>query len=66
MDFSGPNPVLYAATADSLTKLIKITDTSAFTDTSDNADQAIILATATANYAFKGVALAPTTSPVIV
>jgi hypothetical protein len=66
VDFSGPNPVLYAATADSLTKLIKITDTSAFADTSDTADQVTVLATATANYAFKGVALAPTTSPVII
>jgi hypothetical protein len=66
VDFSGPNPVLYAATSDSLSKLIKITDTSAFSDTSDNADQAIILATAAANYAFKGVALAPTTTPVII
>jgi hypothetical protein len=66
VDFSGPNPVLYAATVDSLTKLIKITDTSAFTDTSDTADQVTVLATAAANYAFKGVALAPTTSPVII
>jgi hypothetical protein len=66
VDFSGPNPVLYAATADTASKLIKITDTSAFTDTSDTADQATVLATAGANYAFRGVALAPTTSPVIV
>ena len=52
VDFSGPNPVLYATTADSATKLITITDTSAFTDTSDTADQVTVLATASANYRF--------------
>jgi hypothetical protein len=67
VDFSGPNPVLYAATADTVTKLIKITDMSAFADTSDTADQVTVLATAaSATYAFKGVALAPTASPVII
>jgi hypothetical protein len=62
IDFSGPNPVIYATTADSLTKLIKITDTSAFTATSDTADQATTLAIALANTAFRGVALAPPSS----
>ncbi len=66
VDFSGPNPVLYATTADTLTKLITITDTSAFGDTSDTADQATVLATASANTAFRGVALVPTTTPVII
>ena len=66
VDFSGANPVLYATTADSATKLIKITDTSAFADTSDTADQATTLATAPALTAFSGVALAPTASPVII
>ncbi len=66
VDFSGPNPVLYATTADSATKLIAITDTSAFGDISDTADQATILATAPANTAFRGVTLAPTTTPVMI
>ena len=67
VDFSGANPVLYATSADTTqTKLIKITDTSAFTDTSDTADQVTVLATAPALTAFKGVALAPTASPVII
>jgi hypothetical protein len=59
VDFSGANPVLYAVTADTLSRLIKITDTSALTATSDSADQAVILAIAPANTAFRGVALAP-------
>ncbi len=59
VDFSGANPVLYATDAATLTKLIKIIDTSALTDTSDAADQVTILATAAANTAFRGVALAP-------
>ncbi len=63
VDFSGANPVIYATTADALTKLIKITDTSALTATSDNADQAITLAVApNANVAFRGVALVPPSS----
>jgi hypothetical protein len=66
VDFSGANPVIYATDAASPTKLIKITDTSAFGDTSDAVDQATILATAVANTAFRGVALAPVpSSPLI-
>jgi hypothetical protein len=70
VDFSGGNPVIYATTADTPTKLIKLTDTSAVTATSDNADQAIVLAVAPANTAFRGVAFAPSsastgTAPVI-
>ena len=59
VDFSGANPVIYATTADTATKVIKISDTSAFTAGGDSADQATILATAPANIAFRGVALAP-------
>ncbi|HVM49605.1 MAG TPA: immunoglobulin domain-containing protein [Candidatus Acidoferrum sp.] len=59
VDFSGANPVLFATTADAATKVIKITDTSAFTATSDTTDQAATIATAGNNYAFRGVALAP-------
>ncbi len=59
VDFSGAHPVLFSTTADTVTKVIKITDNSAFGDTSDTADQATTLATAAANYAFRGVALAP-------
>ena len=67
VDFSGPNPVIYAATAEtSANKLIKITDTSSFAATSDTTDQATILATAPANTDFHGVAFAPTTIPVMI
>jgi hypothetical protein len=59
VDFSGPNPVLYATTADTATKVIKLTDTSAFTAITNTTDQATTLATAGANYALRGVALAP-------
>ena len=59
VDFSGTHPVIYATTADTTTKVITITDNSAFTDTSDSADQAVILAVANNNTAFRGVALAP-------
>jgi hypothetical protein len=58
-DFSGPNPVIYATTADAATKLIKITDTSAFAATIDSVDEATTLAVALANTAFRGVAFAP-------
>jgi Lamin Tail Domain/Immunoglobulin I-set domain len=66
VDFSGANPVLYATTADSATKLITITDTSAFGDTTDTADQVTVLATAPSLTAFRGVAIVPTTSPVMI
>ena len=59
MDFSGTYPVIYATTADAATKVIRITDTSAFTAGSDSADQATVLAIAGSNKAFRGVALAP-------
>jgi Big-like domain-containing protein len=59
VDFSGANPVIYATTADTATKLIKITDTSAFAAITNVTDQAITLAVAPANTAFRGVALAP-------
>ena len=62
VDFSGANPVIYTTTADTAQKVISITDTSAFADTSDSADQATILATAPPNTAFRGVALAPPSS----
>ncbi|HEY1662962.1 MAG TPA: Ig-like domain-containing protein [Verrucomicrobiae bacterium] len=63
VDFSGANPVIYATTADTLTKLIKITDTSAFTATSDSADQATTLAVApNSTVAFRGVAFVPPSS----
>ena len=64
VDFSGPVPVIYATTADTATKVITITDNSALTDTSDSADQAVILAVAGANTAFRGVALAPPSTSV--
>jgi len=62
VDFSGANPVIYATTADSLTKLIKITDTSVFAAVTNVTDQAITLAIAPASTAFRGVALAPLSS----
>ena len=62
VDFSSPNPVIYATTADTATKLIRITDTSVFGATNDNADQAITLAVAPANTAFRGVAFAAPSS----
>jgi hypothetical protein len=65
VDFSGAHPVIYATTADTATKLITITDNSAFGDTSDSADQVTVLATAGSNRAFRGVALAPSPVPVI-
>jgi hypothetical protein len=66
VDFSGAHPVIYATTADSTTKLITITDNSAFGDTSDSADQATVLATAASTkLAFRGVSLAPSPVPVI-
>jgi hypothetical protein len=52
VDFTGQNPVIYATTADSLTKLIAIIDTG-------SSAAAINLATAAANTAFRGVAFAP-------
>ncbi len=52
VDFSGANPVIYATTADTATKLIVITDTGA-------AATATTLATAGSNKAFRGVAFAP-------
>ena len=52
VDFSGVNPVIYATTADSPTKLITIPDTG-------SSATATTLATAAANKAFRGVALAP-------
>ena len=58
VDFSGANPVIYATTAEtSLNRLIEITDTG-------SGSTATTLATATANYIFRGVAFAPCTSPV--
>ena len=59
VDFSGANPVIYATTADTATKLITITDTG-------SSATATTLATAAANYAFRGVAFAPTTVPVMI
>ncbi|MGA2498621.1 MAG: IPT/TIG domain-containing protein, partial [Tepidisphaeraceae bacterium] len=53
VDWSGTNPVIYATTADSTTKLVTITDTGA-------SATATTLATASANTAFRSVALAPT------
>jgi hypothetical protein len=62
VDFSGANPVIYATTADSATKLIKITDTSVLTANTNVTDQATTLAIAPTNTAFRGVALAPTST----
>jgi len=59
VDFSGPNPVIYATTADAQTKLIKITDTTVLAAITNVTDQAVTLAIAPANTAFRGVALAP-------
>ena len=59
VDFSGANPVIYATTADTATKLITITDTG-------SSATATTLATAASNYAFRGVALAPTTAPTMI
>ncbi|HTR40528.1 MAG TPA: immunoglobulin domain-containing protein [Pseudomonadales bacterium] len=58
VDFTGLNPVIYATTADSVPKVIEITDTSAFSAGSDTNDQLIVLATS-GTYAIRGVALAP-------
>lgn len=59
VDFSGPNPVLYFTTTQN-TNLYSLTDTSAFSDTSDTTDQATLIAvTGTANKAFRGVNFAP-------
>jgi hypothetical protein len=67
VDFSGSNPVLYSTTSESQTNsLRKITDTSAFTATSDTTDQAIILASAPALKVFRGVTFAPTTTPAMI
>ncbi len=52
VDFSGVNPIIYATTADSPTKVITITDTG-------SASTATTLATAGSNKAFRGVALTP-------
>jgi hypothetical protein len=52
VDFSGVNPIIYATTADSPTKLITITDNGA-------SAQATTLATGSTSKAFRGVALAP-------
>lgn len=63
VDFSGVNPVIYATTADTLTKIITITDTSVLGATSNSTDQATILAIApNGNFAYRGVALAPPSS----
>jgi hypothetical protein len=58
VDFSGVNPVIYATTADTVQKVIEITDTSTLTQGSDTNDHLIVLATA-GTYALRGVALAP-------
>ena len=59
VDFSGANPVIYATTADTATKVIEITDTSAPGAITNVTDVATTLAIAPANTAFRGVALAP-------
>ncbi|HXF10103.1 MAG TPA: CotH kinase family protein, partial [Desulfuromonadaceae bacterium] len=58
-DFSGPNPILYATTAEATTnRLVSITDTGA-------ASAVTTLATAGVNQVFRGVALAPDSASVI-
>ena len=56
VDWSGANPVIYATTSESsLNRLVKITDTG-------SGSTATLLATATANYIFRGIAFAPANS----
>ncbi|MDX6766238.1 MAG: choice-of-anchor D domain-containing protein [Candidatus Methylacidiphilales bacterium] len=59
VDYSGANPIIYATTTDTASRLIKITDTGA-------SSTATTLATAPTNYAFRGVDFAPTSTPEIV
>ena len=59
VDFSGVNPVIFATTADASTKVIEITDTSALTAITNTTDRAVTVAVAGANFAYRGVALAP-------
>ncbi len=58
VDWSGPNPVIYATTAENSTnRIIRIVDT-------NSAATAVTLATALTNTAFRGLAFTPMNSPV--
>jgi len=59
VDFSGSNPIIYGTSAEAaLNRVFKITDTG-------SASTATTLATATANYIFRGICFAPIALPTI-